>query len=734
MNPSPPQETRHHALDYWQIVRNRLGLIFLCFLLVFATAAIITHVMPRKYRGVVEIELKRQLKDTNVFGQLNPDNNNGGDGFLKTQLEIIQKPKTLDRVVEKLKLIERWKLPPNGRQFAIGRLQGNLEVNSSARSEIISIIYYDEDAQLAADVANAVAESYRETRIQVDRDLAENAIKEFTIQVAAKEQIAQQARNKMFAVKKDLGIIEMPGDSRATGKDIVDTVESATLLDRERDIYKLTNEIQSLRAQISLLQTLDGDALIRQAGELRVENETIRTIGPAYQSLLMKQQNLAGSGLGRKHPTMIGLAKEIETARKLLLDAANDYRNNLSFRITTGEKQLSEAEKMYQQQRAKSLDADTNNQEYLHAKEEWEGLNRDLWKLRDTLAQQQIERGIPATPFTIHKSADEPETAPAKPNVKVNLALGAIVGLMFGFGLAFFLEYLDTTIKTIDEVERLLGVPVLAVIPKNVGALHRTAGLNPDAEAYRILRTNIEFSRKRPDANVISVVSGGSGEGKSTTMVNLATVCAQGGYNTLIIDGDLRRPRMHTFFDAANDVGLTTYLSSQRELEEVVLETPVENLYLMPSGIMPADSSGMLNSPRFRQLLDDVKSRFDIVLIDSPPILGVSDASVISAEADLTLLVVQHRKLPRHMLQRVKHSVEAVGGEVVGVVLNNVDIHSDNTYGYYTSYYTYYSSDNRAKKDLPSLAKEVGTKPHPNTNPNTNPPRSAQRTSYQDAF
>ncbi|TLD72807.1 polysaccharide biosynthesis tyrosine autokinase [Phragmitibacter flavus] len=730
MNPSPPQEHRQHALDYWQIIRNRLGLIFLCFLLVFAAAAVITHVMPRKYRAVVEIELKRQLKDTNVFGQLNQNNNLAGDGFLKTQLEIIQKPKTLERVVEKLKLLELWSLPANGRQFAIGRLQGHLEVNSSARSEIINITYYDEDPQLAADIANAVAESYRETRIQVDRDLADNSIKEFNIQVAAKEQLAQQARNKMFAVKKDLGIIELPGDNRATGQDVIDTVESATLIDRERDIYKLTNEIQSLRAQISQLQTLDGDALIRQAGELRVENETIRTIGPAYQGLLMRQESVAGSGLGPKHPTMISLGKEIETARTLLLDAANDYRNNLAFRITTGERQLAEAQKTYQEQRSKSLEADTNNQEYLHAKEEWEGLNRDLWKLRDTLAQQQIERDIPATPFTIHKSADEPETAPAKPNVKVNLALGAVVGLMFGFGLAFFLEYLDTTVKSIDEVERLLGVPVLAVIPKNVGALHRTTGLNPDAEAYRILRTNIEFNRKRPDANVISVVSGGSSEGKSTTMVNLATVCAQGGYNTLIIDGDLRRPRMHTFFDVTNDVGLTTYLSSPMELEEVVLETPIENLFLMPSGLMPADSSGMLNSPRFRQLLDDVKSRFDIVLIDSPPILGVSDASVLAAEADLTLLVVQHRKLPRHMLQRVKHSVDAVGGDVVGVVLNNVDIHSDNTYGYYTSYYTYYNSDQRGKKDR----QPVANAPQKTLASLQSPKSEKNRTSYQDAF
>ena len=127
--------------------------------------------------------------------------------------------------------------------------------------------------------------------------------------------------------------------------------------------------------------------------------------------------------------------------------------------------------------------------------------------------------------------------------------LGAAVGLIFGVAIAFFLEYLDTSVKSLEDVERYLQVPVLAVIPKDVGVLHKQSGMSPDAEAYRILRTNIEFNRRSADANAISIVSGGAGEGKSTTLVNLAYVCAQGGYTTLMIDADLRRPQLHTFFD-----------------------------------------------------------------------------------------------------------------------------------------------------------------------------------------
>jgi capsular exopolysaccharide synthesis family protein len=246
-------------------------------------------------------------------------------------------------------------------------------------------------------------------------------------------------------------------------------------------------------------------------------------------------------------------------------------------------------------------------------------------------------------------------------------------------------------VKSLEDVERYLQVPVLAVIPKDVGILHRQSGMSPDAEAYRILRTNIEFNRKNPEDNAITVVSGGAGEGKSTTLVNLAYICAQGGYTTLMIDADLRRPRLHTFFDINNSVGLTNYLTTELMLEDVILQTPVDNLYFMPSGVLPADAAGILNSRRMSELIQDVKQRFDLVLVDSPPILGVSDASVLASEVDLTMIVVQHRKLPRNMLLRVKQAVETVGGNVIGVVLNNVDVRSDSQYQYYTSYYTYYA-------------------------------------------
>ncbi len=269
-----------------------------------------------------------------------------------------------------------------------------------------------------------------------------------------------------------------------------------------------------------------------------------------------------------------------------------------------------------------------------------------------------------------------------------------------------------------EDVESFLQVPVLAVIPKNISLLINDTDDNPDAEAYRIMRTNIEFNRKSPDANNITVVSGGAGEGKSTTLNNLAYTFAKGGYTTLIVDADLRRPSQHRLFGIENEIGLSDYLTAETSLEQVVHLTKIDNLYLMTSGQMPSEAVGVLNSQRMVELIEEVKGRFDIIFFDSPPILGVSDASVLCSAMDLTIVVVQHRRFPRAMLTRVKQSITNVGATLLGVVLNNVDVRHDQHYEYYTSYYNYYhkaAKDNkrsasRKKRQEKEVAAAAGTK------------------------
>jgi len=292
-------------------------------------------------------------------------------------------------------------------------------------------------------------------------------------------------------------------------------------------------------------------------------------------------------------------------------------------------------------------------------------------------------------------------TGAVRPNKPLNILLGIVIGLVVGVGLAFFIEYLDTSVKTIDDVERTLQAPVLGVIPQNVGYLLEEGAESPHAEAYRVLRTNLLFSRKDDKLNTVAVVSAGAGEGKSTTVSNLATVFAQCGQRVVMVDSDLRRPTLHKLLGVANTLGLTNYLLKQNTLEEVIQTTAVPGLDFMASGKLPSSSLGILSSAQMKDLITELKQRYDFVFFDSPPIMGVSDASVLASEVDMTLQVIQYRRYPQPMNIRAKQLIEKVGGNLIGIVLNNINMSQDESYYYYSGYYHDYYSKNEDESDTP---------------------------------
>jgi capsular exopolysaccharide synthesis family protein len=294
----------------------------------------------------------------------------------------------------------------------------------------------------------------------------------------------------------------------------------------------------------------------------------------------------------------------------------------------------------------------------------------------------------------------EPGKVPVKPNKPLNIALGLVFGFIMGIGLAFFIEYLDTSVKTIDDVERTFQAPVLGVIPQNIGYLIEEGLESKHAEAYRVLRTNLLFSRQDEKLNTIVIVSAGAGEGKSTTTLNLATVFAQAGNRVLIVDSDLRRPTLHKLFKVANNLGLTNYLLKQNTLIEIVQTTQVPNLDFMASGKLPNSAMGILGSMQMKEMISELKQRYDFIFFDSPPILGVSDASILASEVDLVMQVVQYRRYPQPMTIRAKQMIEKVGGNFVGIVLNNINMSQDEGYYYYSGYYhDYYYSRSPGEQD-----------------------------------
>jgi capsular exopolysaccharide synthesis family protein len=196
------------------------------------------------------------------------------------------------------------------------------------------------------------------------------------------------------------------------------------------------------------------------------------------------------------------------------------------------------------------------------------------------------------------------------------------------------------------------------------------------------------------------IVSAGAGEGKSTTAINLATVFAQAGNRTLLVDSDLRRPTLHKLLKVSNSLGLTNYLLKQNELAELVQTSPIPNLDFMASGKLPNSSMGILGSAAMKEMIVELKQRYDFVLFDSPPILGVSDASILASEVDLVIQVIQYRRYPQPMTIRAKQMIEKVGGNFVGMVLNNINMSQDEGYYYYSGYYhDYYYSRGVGEQD-----------------------------------
>lgn len=686
--PSPQQnEAALHAIDYWQVIKNRYGIILLTLMLVFMTAAVITYVMPKKYESEATIEVKPRsggmsplgltLGESAAVSRMTPQ-------FFGTEFEKIKSSNALSKVVDNLELMNKWAVD---KETAVAILKGIVNTQNIRGTDLISIRVRHTNKEDARDVTAEVVNSYKAYRSEIEGRDADKELFELNKAVQEQEDKVEERRKVLAMIVRTKGIIYRGQDSFYAQSGVDEDQGARTAL---QTYNELEQDKLQLESQINSLLKYDSDQLMVYAAGLDLPDNIIKNMFPQYLEGKRHLESLKINGLGDKHPTVLVAADQIQGMKHQLDEGVVNLRATLQAQLDMARDRLSKVEVMKDDSREEAIKRGLDAQDYVDAKRDFETDQQLLQTMKLKQIGETITRKMPDESIEVHEEALLSQN-PVSPNVTLNLVLGAVAGLIFGVGIAFFLEYLDTSVKTLEDVERYLQVPVLAVIPKDVGILHRQSGMSPDAEAYRILRTNIEFNRKNPEDNAITVVSGGAGEGKSTTLVNLAYICAQGGYTTLMIDADLRRPRLHTFFDINNSVGLTNYLTTELMLEDVILQTPVDNLYFMPSGILPADAAGILNSRRMSELIQDVKQRFDLVLVDSPPILGVSDASVLASEVDLTMIVVQHRKLPRNMLLRVKQSVENVGGNVIGVVLNNVDVRSDSQYQYYTSYYTYYA-------------------------------------------
>jgi capsular exopolysaccharide synthesis family protein len=689
-------DSKLHFLDYWRIIRIRKTIILAVFFLVVLTTIAVTFYLPVSYASTVRIKVEKDTPDISPLGSLGLGQQSFDPYYLLTEFEVIQSKKILYQVIAELGLTKyyakRFKSEIElTEQEAYEQLTREIDVKQFRNTSIIEIRAHSPTNQMAADIANEIAEQYILSRNKGRKERWERGAETLTNQLAEVEKAIVDARQRVDDLREKYNISDIASDSSIS-----------VTLDTEK-----MRHLEMVRADASTRLTMNREFLnqMKNKGPSELRTFLASAAPTAELTKLLGELNMAEQQFASQSLDLGKGSKEIERTTKIIA-LLNEQIDQQARGIVAAREALVRADSETVKQIAQELETVVSNdarktresRPYSQAKRDLEDQMRLKSILMSKNFAEKIDNAIGKSSSVEVIQPAEPAKKPVKPNKLFNIAVGIAVGLMVGVGLAFFIEYLDTSVKTIDDVEQALGSPVLGVIPQNVGALIHEGADSPHAEAYRVLRTNVLFSRKDPNLRTMTVVSGGAGEGKSTTIFNLATIFAQQGSRVLVVDSDLRRPSLHKLLNVSNAIGLTNYLLGQQKLEEVIQTTAVPTLDFLPSGKLPSSSMGILNSVKMKEFIEEAKRRYDFVFFDSPPIMGVSDASILASEVDMAILVIQYRKYPQQMTLRAKQMVEKVGGRMLGVVLNNINISQDSYYYYYSGYYyDYYSKSEDSK-------------------------------------
>ena len=715
-------EGAFHVNDLWRVIRNRWPTSITILVLVMATGFVVTKLQPKIYESSAVLRVEKENRDLQVFAS----SLDGFDPiFFQTEFELIQSKKVLYPVIEKLKIADRlcrsMELPlgslNDDQAFQLFR-KNYLEVRPFRNTKLIEVVCQSEQPDEAALYANSITESYEAYRQNEITGRSDSGLKALDAEVEKQKNLVSEAAAKIEKLRRDLKIDELPGSSAQ--------VQSTTLSDmeiqrKEAQLSELRADMISRKVRLEKVADLTIEQLESTLPALQLEDPTTASTKQMYLQALQNVASMQKQGYGKKHPEMQGAMKVVSERRDQLNKLVLGIRRALSIDLSVAQAKVENLEKEVAELRGQ-LRADRTDRlaPYNEARRDFETQSQLLDVLTSRYRQQAVESKIETRPVQIINRA-EPSVRPVKPNLKVNLALSFVVGLVLGLSLAFFIEYLDTSIKTMDDVEKYLGISVLAVIPRGAKFLTLDDPNSRFAEGYRILCAKLNLTGRRDVARCITVLSGGPGEGKSTTTFNLGWVCAQSGMRVLIIDADIRRPSMHRAAGLENTLGLGEFLAGQNSLDELVQATSIPNMEILTAGNLGPEDLGGFSRARFASLLEICRNNYDVIMVDSPPVLGISDASVISQEVDVTLLLIQHRRYPRNVSQRAKRVIEEVGGKLFGVILNNVNIKTDDNYYYYAGYSTQYGYKKRDSRAPRGGARRTPTSENLQTQPQSFP-------------
>jgi succinoglycan biosynthesis transport protein ExoP len=496
-------------------------------------------------------------------------------------------------------------------------------------------------------------------------------------------------------------------------------------------------ELSARRAELAEVTADNPDA--EPSSEL-LANTTLQTLRAQYRGAYQQKQALEAEGKGANHPLMKEADQKVSLAKTALLTEVANVQEAVVRDLAVIERQEQAEAAMFNASRRNAVDLNMKEIEF-HRLDRTREENEKLYGLLlERMKQADLARMMRANNLRVVETATLP-SIPIYPKVGLNIVLGLLGGFLFGLGLPLLREQLDSSVKTPADIEETLGTTFLGLLPdvarddrteekRRKNSRHKGARRGMTAriegppelvvhtrptsgvsEAARSIRTNLMFMNPDKPCKTLLISSAAPSEGKTTVACSIAIALAQGGQRVCIVDADLRRPRLHRIFDRAGDAGLTSTLVGEATIEEVAKPTVVPNLWSIPAGPLPPNPADLLQSERFRKFMQDLRERFDRIVIDSPPLIAVTDSAIISTLVDGTVFVVRAFQTGKHVSAQGLRALRDVEAPIIGAVLNAVNLNR-HEYNYY--HYYYYKREGYGSTEPSSDGVSTSPAPPPN--------------------
>jgi len=625
--------------------------------------------------------------------------------YLYTQAELLKSTPILSSALEKSG-VKQMNIFHNVDNPIVYLKKKGLDVSVGKKDDIISVSSDSPEPAEAAQLVNAVVDSYITYHTSRKRSTAEEVMKILQNEKVERDTELAQKLKTMMDFKKNNIALAFENRSSNIILDRLDRLSEA----------KTQAQLQTIEAksayETTKLMVTDSTKLKQFVETERAKGSYISTANERTRlKTELKQLQFQLADLGRQvtpdHPSMQALQEKVAQVENGL---ANIDREFAAAQLAiTRQQYLAVKEKEeqitsdFEEQRRQAIALNEQLAQYTILESDWEQTKKLCDILDDRIKEINVTEDVGALNINILEAA-RPSDKPSSPQKARYMAIALVLGLMLGGGLALLRDWVDQRLRTAEEISIVLGVPILGAVPsmsrrQSIVArgqkVHRDSNSRA-AEAYRTIRTAVFFGVPKGEAKTILVTSPAAADGKTTLVSNLGIALAQAGQKTLILDADFRKPMQHKIFEVNHEeIGLSSVLAGTTTLEEAIQPTKIQGLQLLTCGPDVPNPSEILNSKSFAKLLEDLSNMYDRVIIDSPPVMPVTDAQILAAVSDITLLVMRADKSNRKTSQHARDGLMSVGARILGAVVNDVSKHS--RYGYY-GYYGYYNYGRRKKK------------------------------------